>query len=106
MILAIALGIAIDDTIHLMIHLRERNTEGGDPKDIVWRTLAQTGKAILYTSVVLVIGFGSMLSNELMAIQDMGIVAAVTIIIALIADLYLAPALYLLSFGVLKKDGS
>jgi len=39
-----------------------------------------------------------------MAIRDMGIVAAVTIIIALIADLYLAPALYLLSFGVLKKD--
>jgi predicted RND superfamily exporter protein len=106
MILAIALGIAIDDTIHLMIHLREHNAAGKDPREIVWRTLAQTGKAILYTSVVLVIGFGSMISNELMAIQDMGIVAAVTIIIALIADLYLAPALYLLSFGVLKKDGS
>ena len=106
MILAIALGIAIDDTIHLMIHLREHNAAGKDPREIVWRTLAQTGKAILYTSVVLVIGFGSMISNELIAIQDMGIVAAVTIIIALIADLYLAPALYLLSFGVLKKDGS
>ncbi len=106
MILAIALGIAIDDTIHLMIHLREHNAAGKDPRDIVWRTLAQAGKAILYTSVVLVIGFGSMISNELIAIQDMGIVAAVTIIIALIADLYLAPALYLLSFGVLKKDGS
>ena len=106
MILAIALGIAIDDTIHLMIHLREHNAAGKDPREIVWRTLAQAGKAILYTSVVLVIGFGSMISNELMAIQDMGIVAAVTIIIALIADLYLAPALYLLSFGVLKKDGS
>ena len=104
MILAIALGIAIDDTIHLMIQLREHNTEGKDRKEIVLRTLAQTGKAILYTSVVLVIGFGSMLSNELIAIQDMGIVAAVTIIIALISDLYLAPALYLLSFGVLKKD--
>ena len=106
MILAIALGIAIDDTIHLMIHLREQNATGKDPRDIVSRTLAQTGKAILYTSVVLVIGFGSMISNELMAIQDMGIVAAVTIIIALIADLYLAPALYLISFGLLKKDGS
>ena len=89
-----------------MIQLREHNTEGKDRKEIVLRTLAQTGKAILYTSVVLVIGFGSMLSNELIAIQDMGIVAAVTIIIALISDLYLAPALYLLSFRVLKKDRS
>ena len=59
-------------------------------------TISQTGKAILYTSVILVIGFMSMLSNDLIAIQDMGIVASFTIIMALIADLYFVPAIYLL----------
>ena len=38
----------------------------------------------------------SMLSNDLIAIQDMGIVASFTIIMALVADLYFVPAIYLL----------
>jgi len=35
-----------------------------------------------------------MLSNQLMAIRDMGLVAAVTIIGAMLADLLILPALY------------
>jgi len=96
MILAIALGIAIDDTIHFMIHLREQDSKSDDGNQIVKLTIAQTGKAILYTSVILVIGFISMLSNDLIAIQDMGIVASFTIIIALLADIFFVPAIYLL----------
>jgi len=96
MILAIALGIAIDDTIHFMIHLKEKDSKNFDKNETVKLTIAQTGKAILYTSVVLVIGFISMLSNDLIAIQDMGIVASFTIVMALIADLYFVPAIYLL----------
>jgi predicted RND superfamily exporter protein len=37
-----------------------------------------------------------MLSNDLIAIQDMGIVASFTIIIALLADLFFVPAIYLI----------
>lgn len=96
MILAIALGIAIDDTIHFMIHLREQDSKSNDRNEIVKLTIAQTGKAILYTSVILVIGFISMLSNDLIAIQDMGIVASFTIIIALLSDLFFVPAIYLI----------
>ena len=97
MILAIALGIAIDDTIHFMIHLKEQDSKNNDKNKTVKLTIAQTGKAILYTSVILVIGFISMLSNDLIAIQDMGIVASFTIIMALVADIYFVPAIYLLT---------
>ena len=96
MILAIALGIAIDDTIHFMLHLKEKDSNNQDKNKAVRMTISQTGKAILYTSVILVIGFMSMLSNDLIAIQDMGIVASFTIIMALVADLYFVPAIYLL----------
>ena len=96
MILAIALGIAIDDTIHFMLHLKEKDSNNQDKNKAVRMTISQTGKAILYTSVILVIGFISMLSNDLIAIQDMGIVASFTIIMALVADLYFVPAIYLL----------
>ena len=79
-----------------MIHLREQDSKSNDRNEIVKLTIAQTGKAILYTSVILVIGFISMLSNDLIAIQDMGIVASFTIIIALLADLFFVPAIYLI----------
>ena len=96
MILAISLGIAIDDTIHFMLHLKEKDSNNQNKNKAVRMTISQTGKAILYTSVILVIGFISMLSNDLIAIQDMGIVASFTIIMALVADLYFVPAIYLL----------
>ena len=96
MILAIALGIAIDDTIHFMVGLRKETSEGVPPAEAVRRTLAGAGRGILYTTVVLVIGFLSMATNELLAVRDMGIVAAVTLLVAFAADLLLVPALYLL----------
>ncbi|MEE8306442.1 MAG: MMPL family transporter [Gammaproteobacteria bacterium] len=96
MILAIALGIAVDDTIHFLIRLR--NAVGQmNPADAVRDSLNHTGKAIVLTTLVLVVGFLTMLSNELVAIRDMGMVAAVTILAALVADLIVTPALYLVS---------
>jgi len=95
MVLAIALGIAIDDTIHFLVGMREQTRAGAPPRQAVRLTMAKAGSGIIYTSIVLVLGFGSMLLNELLAIRDMGLVAAVTLVVALAADVLLAPALYL-----------
>ncbi len=99
MILAIALGIAIDDTIHFMIRLHKETTLMKAPEHCVRRAISHVGRAIIYTSVVLILGFISMVSNDLIAIRDMGIVAAVTVGVALFSDVYLAPALFLLALG-------
>lgn len=96
MILAIAFGIAVDDTIHMMYRLKTETKRCGEASEAVKRTIRGTGKAIVYTTVVLTAGFVSMLANDLIAIQDMGLVAAVTIVAALVADLFLAPATYIL----------
>ena len=96
MVLAIALGIAVDDTIHLLVRLREAaRRPAATPETAVSQTLQETGRPILYTSIVLVAGFLSMATNDLLAIRDMGLLAAGTLAIALLADLYLAPAVYL-----------
>lgn len=97
MILAIALGIAIDDTIHFLVRLREESSRHDDPREAVRAAIAGVGGALVYTTIVLVLGFLSMLSNDLLAIRDMGMVAAATLTIALLADLILAPALFLLA---------
>lgn len=96
MVLAIAMGIAVDDTIHLMLRLKRESAAGAPAITAIQNTVRRTGRAILLTSVVLVAGFATMWSNELFAIRDMGIVAAGTLLVAFLADVYLVPALYLL----------
>jgi len=98
MVLAIALGIAIDDTVHFLVGLREETDRGTDPRLAVRLAMTRAGSGIVYSSIVLVLGFLTMLLNELLAIRDMGLVAAVTIVVALAADLLLAPALYMVIF--------
>ena len=104
-VLAIALGIAIDDTIHFLVGMREETRRGTPPREAVQLTMTSVGSGIVYSSVVLVLGFLSMLLNELLAIRDMGLVAAVTLTVALGADILLGPALYLIIFRRNKIGG-
>ena len=97
MILAIALAIAVDDTIHVLVRLRDEAARSPDRAEQVRRTLAHTGPPLLLTTVVLVAGFLSMTTNGLVAIQDMGVVAAATLAVAFLADAYFLPACHLLT---------
>lgn len=85
-VLAIALGIVVDNTIHIAIRIREQ-------RDMTV-AMRGTGRAVIFTTLAMAAGFLSMLSNELLAIRDMGLVAAVTILGAMLADLLLLPAAY------------
>lgn len=98
MILAIALGIAVDDTIHLLVRLKRELDDGHRAVAAVRRALSHTGQAILLTTVILVAGFASMSTSEVLGLRDMGIVGSVALIAALVADVLLAPSIYLLLF--------
>jgi hydrophobe/amphiphile efflux-3 (HAE3) family protein len=103
-VLAIALGIVVDNTLHIIIRLRAQKTEGRETMNDVSHAMRGTGRAVIFTTLALVGGFLSMLSNQLLAIRDMGLVAAVTIIGAMFADLLFLPALYVMLSG--KKPES
>lgn len=95
-VLAIALGIVVDNTLHIVLRLRAAIADyGADPARLD-DMLRGTGRAIVFTTAALVAGFLSMLVNDLLAIRDMGLVAAVTIAGAMIADLLFLPAIYTL----------
>ncbi len=93
-VLAIALGIVVDNTLHIILRLRAAIAEYGEDADRLDDMLRGTGRAIVFTTAALIAGFLSMLANDLLAIRDMGLVAAVTIAGAMIADLLLLPAVY------------
>ena len=96
MILAIALGLAADDTVHLSVRIRDRVRAGSDPASAVSATLLRTGRPCSFSSYVLIAGFGSMLASSLVALREMGLVAMFTMAFTLATDVVLAPALYLL----------
>jgi uncharacterized protein len=96
MILAISLGLAADDTIHLSVRIRDRIRAGSDPSSALAATMLRTGRPASFSSYVLIAGFASMMASSLIALQEMGLIAAFTMLYALATDLLLGPALYLL----------
>jgi hypothetical protein len=93
MVAGIALGIAVDDTIHYLARFRRELAAAGDPTIAMRRTHASVGKAMVSTSVVLFVGLGSMVTSSFPPHRTFGVIIAFTMLVALIADLLLLPAL-------------
>ncbi len=93
MIGSIALGLAVDDTIHFMHNYRRYYEHSGDVRYAVRQTLTTTGQALLFTTIVLSCGFFIYSAASLNNLVTFGVLTGLTIIFAFLADLLLAPAL-------------
>jgi len=96
MVASIAIGLAVDDTIHFMHNFRRYYEQSGDPKKAVFETLHSTGRAMLVTSIVLSIGFFIYMFASMQNIIRFGFLTGFTIIMALASDYFIAPALMVL----------
>ena len=96
---SIALGLAVDDTIHFMHNYRRYYERSGDVRFAVRETLTTTGQALLFTSVVLSSGFFIYTQASLNNLIMFGALTGVTIILAFLADLLFAPAIMSLVSG-------
>lgn len=90
---SIALGLAVDDTIHFMHNYQRYYSKMGDAHAAVRETLRTTGKALMITSLVLSCGFFVNLFSTMYNLQDFGLLTGFCIIMAFLADVLLAPAL-------------
>jgi len=95
MIASIALGIAVDDTIHMLVRIRDESRAQGDHDEGVQRSMQSVGRAVVFTSVVLSGGFAILLLASLVPAAHFGILIAFTMLTALLADLVLIPVLIL-----------
>lgn len=98
MIGSIALGLVVDDTVHFLVRLR-RNLVGRDMADAIAATMGQTGRPIILTSVILSAGFAVLGLGSFMPNVAFGSISAVVIVLALISDLVMLPAVLLLLGG-------
>jgi hydrophobe/amphiphile efflux-3 (HAE3) family protein len=90
---SIAIGLVVDDTIHFMHNFRRYYHETHDPREAVRRTLFTTGRAMLVTSVVLSLGFFIFMFASMNNLFNFGLLTGFTIMMALLADFLIAPAL-------------
>jgi predicted RND superfamily exporter protein len=95
----IAISLAVDDTIHFMHNFRRYYDATGDVRMAVRSTLETTGQALLFTSLVLALGFLLYTFAEMRVLFHFGFLTAFTIMMAFLADLILAPALLVLVTG-------
>jgi uncharacterized protein len=93
MVASIAIGLAVDDTIHFMHNFRRYYEASGDPNQAVYETLHTTGRAMLVTTVVLSMGFFIYMFASLNNIIRFGFLTGVTLVAALLSDYFLSPAL-------------
>ena len=92
-IFSIAFGIAVDDTIHMLARIRQEMAAGLDLRDALRTSILGTGKAIILTSLVLLGGFGALMTSRFEGTATLGALVSLTVVLALLADLLLLPAL-------------
>ena len=90
---AIALGLAVDDTVHFMHNFRRYELQYNDVDKAVRLTLMGTGRAITLTSIVLALGFLVLTFSQMNNMFDFGVLTASAILVALLADFFLMPAI-------------
>ncbi len=97
MVLGITMGIVVDDTVHFLSkYLRARRNQGLSAEDAVRYAFKSVGVALWVTTLVLVVGFSMLGISDFKLNEDMGLMVAIIISIALIFDFLLLPPLLIL----------
>ena len=97
-VFTIAFGIAVDDTIHFLSKFKLELKGGKSVPYALKRTTIATGKAIVLTSAILCSGFMLLLFSDFLGTFYMGLMISTTLFFAVLADLFLLPALILTFF--------
>lgn len=97
MMAGIALGIAVDDSVHVMwIYQKHLSTERS-PNAAVILAMRDVSSAIATTTVTALTGFSVLIASEFAPLRSFGLIAGLALVIALIADLTLLPVLLVLA---------
>lgn len=107
LVFSVALGITIDVTIRFLVTYRQdRDLFPGDVTGAVRHTLHETGQSIIYTSLILAAGFGVFCLSSFGGTKSLGYLTSFTLLVAMITNLTLQPALLTWLFGNRREKKS
>ena len=96
LVFSIALGISVDNTIHFLAKYRqELRSLGFDIKKAVNAALRETGVSMIYSSNVLLAGFGIFIFSNFGGTQALGMLVSITLLLAVLSNLLFLPSLLL-----------
>ena len=104
MTFAVALGIAVDDSLHFLLRYRKELRQGMNRVEAIKSTIINTGSALMITTTILVSGFSILLFSAFLPTYQFGLLSASMIGVALLCDLTLLPALCLVIPKPYKKN--
>ncbi|MFH1319647.1 MAG: MMPL family transporter [Bacteroidota bacterium] len=94
LVFSIAFGISVDNTIHFLAKYRqELKLMNGNIKDSVNAALSEVGVSMIYTSGVLLFGFGIFIASKFGGTEALGLLVSITLLIAVLANLLLLPSM-------------
>ncbi|HEC00606.1 MAG TPA: RND family transporter, partial [Sphingomonadales bacterium] len=93
---ATALGLIVDCTVHFLSKYRRGKTEKNlDVEDAVRYAFSMVGTALWVSSLVLIVGFSSLMLSDFSMNSKMGALTALVIGVALVVDFLLLPVILL-----------
>ncbi len=93
MVATIAIGIAVDDTVHNMVTYSRQLKEHADERTAVIRTMAIQFRPIVFVSMALASGFVVLAFSRFVPTVHLGLLSAFVMIAAMISELVLSPIL-------------
>ncbi|MCB0221470.1 MAG: MMPL family transporter, partial [Chrysiogenetes bacterium] len=99
LVAGITIGIAVDDSIHFLSRYSQARKRGLGAQDAIAHVLRHSGRAIVFTSVILAGGFWMLVFAQFKPTAYLGLISGVTIVFALLADLLVLPAILYLVDG-------
>ena len=95
---AIAVGMGVDDAIHYLHRFREEFAACGDVDQAVAASHASIGRAMYFTTVIVMAGFSILVFSNFRPTVHFGILTAAAMVIALTANLTLLPSLLMVVY--------
>ena len=107
LVFSVALGITIDVTIRFLVNFKQELARHDDSiADTVHRTIHDTGLSIIYTSLILIAGFGVFMLSQFDGTKSLGYLTSITLLLAMVTNLTLLPALLLWMDKVIEKKNN
>ena len=101
----IAIGIAVDDTIHFLSRFLEEHNAGSETDPAIQASLRGSLGPVVDTSLIVMTGFGVLIFSSFPANQTSAILGVSIMGLALVSDLFIMPATMRLGWGQSKDQG-
>jgi predicted RND superfamily exporter protein len=99
----VCLGLAVDDTVHVLSALSRNRRSGLSIATAVRRAIVETGNPVVIGGVVLAVGFAAVTASSVPSLAGFGLLACAAVAAATVAELVFLPALLVVTEDLVKR---